>query len=50
MKRNFTREEVIQIIEDLLERGDVLIDCITSEDPLYTAKELLEMAEESLEL
>lgn len=46
-KQQYTRLEVILIIEDLLQHADVIMDSITSEDPQYDAEELLEIVEES---
>lgn len=44
-KQQYTRLEVILIIEDLLQHADVVMDSITSEDPQHDAEELLEMVE-----
>lgn len=46
--QTFTREQVIKLIDNLLERPDLLIDTITHESPLYNSEELLEIAEEDL--
>lgn len=44
-KQNFTREEVINIINELLERPDILIDAVSNEDTDYNAEDLLIIAE-----
>ena len=45
-KQNFTREEVVQIIEELRERPDQLIDSVSNENTIYDSESLLEIAEE----
>ncbi len=45
MKPNYTREEVIDIIDNALHHADAVMDAITSEDPQYSAEDLLEMVE-----
>jgi len=44
-KQTFTREEVILIINDLLERPDLLIDAVTNENTDVDAERCLEVAE-----
>jgi len=44
-KQNFTREEVINVINELLERPDILIDAVSNEDTDYNAEDLLIIAE-----
>ena len=45
-KQAFTREEVVTLLDDLLQRPDLLIDAVTNENTNYGAEELLEIAEE----
>ena len=45
----FTRQQVIDIIEAILLHGDAVIDAITSEAPKNDPEDLLEMAEYYLE-
>mgnify|MGYP001555391468 CR=1 FL=1 len=40
----FTREEVIKIIDDLLQRPDLLMDAMTNEQTDYDAGDLFDMA------
>jgi len=50
MKKNiFTREEVIKIIDDLLQRPDLLINAVTNEDTDIDAEYCLEIAEEQFQ-
>lgn len=42
--KTFTREQVIEIIDDLLQRPDLLIDAVSNEDTNYGADELFEIA------
>ncbi len=49
-KENFTRKEVIQIINELLERPDMLIDAISNEYTDHDATTLLGDMEDVLEL
>jgi len=44
-KQNFTREDVENVIQSLLDRPDVLIDAIQNENSEYGSKELLELTE-----
>lgn len=46
MKEIFTRAEVIKVLEDLLERPDLLIDAVTNENTDTDAGRCLEIAEE----
>lgn len=47
-KQNFTRQEVIELIDEILSYPDQLTDAITNEYTNYGGRELLELAEESL--
>jgi len=47
-KQTFTREEVIAIIGDLLERPDFLIEAMVNENTDTDAERCLEVAEETL--
>lgn len=42
----FTREQVIELISDISECGDVLMDLAQNEHTDYSPEDLLEMAEE----
>jgi hypothetical protein len=46
--QRYTRKQVIEIIEDLLNRPDLLADVTTNEDTNHTAETLLEIAEHEL--
>ena len=45
-KQTFTRDEVVKIIDDLLQRPDLLIDAVTNENTDTDAEYCLEIAEE----
>jgi len=45
-KQNFTRKEVIELIQLLSECGDILIDVASNENTDWDGESLLEMAEE----
>jgi hypothetical protein len=45
-KQEFTREEVINLIEKLLQDPDVLMDAVQNENTDWDAEKLLEKAEE----
>lgn len=47
-KQQFTREEVVEIIENMLQHSDAVMDAITKEQPLGYAEGLLEMTESSM--
>jgi GR25 family glycosyltransferase involved in LPS biosynthesis len=47
-KTSFTRKDVVFIIENLLERPDMLIQAVSSEDPEYTAEDMLQIAEDDI--
>lgn len=47
-KQVFTREDVIGVISNMLERADAVMDAITSEDPEFEAEDFLTMAEKDL--
>ena len=44
--QSYTRQEVVQIIDDLLTHADAVVDAVQSEDPKMDAGELLKMVEE----
>lgn len=44
-KQNFTRDEVIKIIDDLLQRPDMLINAVSVENSEYDAETCLQIAE-----
>ena len=44
-KQNYTREEVIAIIHNLLQMPDTLEDALYNEETIYDAAELLTLAE-----
>lgn len=44
--KNYTREEVIQVIEALLQMPDALIDAVQNENTEFDAESLLEAADE----
>ena len=46
MKQNFTRQEVINVLDELLQRPDILIDAVSNENTDYDAESLLEIAEQ----
>ena len=48
MKQNFSREEVIKIITELLERPDILMDAVQNGYTDYDAQTLLEMVEKEV--
>ena len=48
-KQNYTREEVIKLVETILELGDQVMDAITNENTDWTAKELIDVAESYIE-
>jgi hypothetical protein len=50
MKTNFTRKEVVAIIEGLREMPDVLIDSVQNENTNYDSERLLEIALKQFEL
>ena len=43
MKNQFTRKEVLEIIEDLLQHPDILIDAVSNEDTDWYNENLLEL-------
>jgi len=45
MKQNYTREEVIELVDLILEMGDVLIDAVTNENTDWDGESVLEQAE-----
>lgn len=45
-KQNFTRKEVIELIQILTECGDVLMDVISNEGTDWDGESLLELAKE----
>jgi hypothetical protein len=47
-KQNFTREEVVQVIEELRQMPDILIDSVQNENTDYDSENLLEIGEKSL--
>ena len=44
-QKTFTREEVIKIIDELLQRPDILIDAVENELTDHDAESLLEFVE-----
>lgn len=48
MKNNYTREEVILVIEEILQMGDLFMDAILSNDPDTGAEDFLNLADNSL--
>ena len=44
----FTRQEVLDVLNDILQRPDALIDAISNENTDIGAEELLETAEQAL--
>lgn len=44
MKDQFTKEEVIKMIKELIERPDILMDAIQNEYTDWDAEELFELA------
>jgi hypothetical protein len=49
MKQTYTRQEVIDLIDNLLQHGDTVMDAISSEDPKHDPEELLEIVEAQME-
>lgn len=46
MKQQFTRQEAIQMMEELLQRPDCLIDAVQNEDTDWNAESLIDSAEQ----
>lgn len=47
VQQTFTRQEVVDLIETILQNPDTVIDAVTNENTNYGAEELLEMAEKA---
>ena len=45
-KENYTREEVIKMVDEILQYPDQVIDAVTNENTDWGADELIELAEE----
>jgi hypothetical protein len=44
-QETFTRKEVVKIIDELLQRPDILLDAVGNENTDYCAESLLELVE-----
>lgn len=46
VQETFTRAEVVKIIDELLQRPDILIDAVQNENTDYDSESLLDFVEE----
>ena len=49
IERVYTRKEVIDIIDQILQHADCVMDAISNEDPDYDGESLLDIVEEEME-